>query len=212
MDYTVVKAERGLDALHLVEENKFDLILMDLFMPGIDGYETSKEVRKLDKNVIILALSSTDLGVSEGKMTEAGINGFLNKPFSVDELNKKLKELGYSNESVVNNEVIKEVIFDITKGKDEFRLKLISLYIDNITELEEQFKRGILEKDYERLNFITHKVKTTIKMLKLETLSEFISGSITSLENDELNQDRFLTEFSNICSEIIDQLTKLKDG
>lgn len=211
-DYNVTKAVNGTEGVEQVKHKKFDLILMDLYMPGMDGYTTSIEIRKIDSDTIILALSSTDVGVSDEKMQESGINGFLHKPFSTEELAKKLEELGYVEKNLIIDENIKNAIFDITRGKDQFKVQLINLYIDNIKELQEHFTIGILEKDSERLNFITHKIKTTVKMLKLDILDNFIKNSINLMETNALNTDDFQSEFSAICSDIIGHLTSLKDG
>lgn len=211
-DYNVSKALNGYEGVEQVKLKKFDVILMDLFMPGMDGYTTSGEIRKIDSDTIILALSSTDVGVSEEKMQESGINGFLSKPFSIEELSKKLTELGHGSKEVLEDNNIKSAIFDITKGKDEFKVQLIDLYINNIKELQDHFTRGIIERDSERLNFITHKIKTTVKMLKLDSLDNFIKNSINLMETNTLDTDKFQSDFDALCSELIGHLTNLKDG
>jgi CheY-like chemotaxis protein len=76
----------GLSAVNMVKENYFDLVLMDIQMPIMDGYTASKEIRKFNKEIPILALSASVFMQAKDKMKESGINGFIFKPFDPDDL------------------------------------------------------------------------------------------------------------------------------
>ncbi|RZJ78626.1 MAG: hybrid sensor histidine kinase/response regulator, partial [Chryseobacterium sp.] len=95
-------AYNGVEVLEQVNKNDFDVILMDLIMPVMDGYETAFAIRKLDDQaksaVPIIAFSATiELDLME-KITDAGMNDFLSKPFSPDALLSKLSSLQVGNE------------------------------------------------------------------------------------------------------------------
>ncbi len=81
-------AESGLQAIEMVKKKHFDLILLDLHMPKMNGYETAKEIRalKLDKQPVIIALSATDRGEINYKLRKAGLNDHVPKPFQPEKL------------------------------------------------------------------------------------------------------------------------------
>jgi two-component system sensor histidine kinase BarA len=93
--YSVVSVSRSLDALELLSWTDFDLVLMDWKMPGLDGLEITKEIRRREKAgrrtpVIILV---TSLSPSEQeRAAQAGADTCLQKPVAVDELRRFLQE------------------------------------------------------------------------------------------------------------------------
>ncbi len=85
----VVKAESGKKALSLIESDiDFDLILMDIMMPEMDGYETMKHIRNLDQGskVPIIALTAKAMKGDREKCIASGANDYLAKPIDVDKL------------------------------------------------------------------------------------------------------------------------------
>jgi CheY-like chemotaxis protein len=77
----------------MVKANDYDLILMDLQMPVMDGYKATSKIRNLEnprfKTIPIIALSATDRIEIEAQIRKAGMNDFLSKPFAP----KQLKEI-----------------------------------------------------------------------------------------------------------------------
>jgi len=93
--YRVMAAERGEDALDLIYHYKPDLVILDIMLPGIDGYEVC-EIIRLDPNyrdVKIMFLTAKGREVDIAKGLALGADVYLTKPFSNDELVAKVKEL-----------------------------------------------------------------------------------------------------------------------
>jgi CheY-like chemotaxis protein len=65
-----------------------DLVLMDILMPGIDGYEATRQIRQFNKEVIIIAQTAYALEGDKEKALEAGCNDYIAKPIKTDELNQ----------------------------------------------------------------------------------------------------------------------------
>lgn len=88
MGGNVAFASTGEGAIAQLQQRSFDVILMDISLPGKNGFEVSKWIREhaLNPNTPIIALSSHDLSRLEQKCQEAGINSFLSKPFQYQEL------------------------------------------------------------------------------------------------------------------------------
>lgn len=87
-------AENGLIAYELIQTNNYDLVLMDLQMPEMDGYETTEKVRKLPgakyANLPIIALTASAMLDIKDKAFESGMNDYVSKPFNPDELYRKI--------------------------------------------------------------------------------------------------------------------------
>ncbi len=84
----VDKAKNGLDALNMVknENNHYDLILMDLTMPVMDGYTATIEIRKFNKDIPIIAMSANAYTQDIEKCLDVGMNGHISKPLYMDDL------------------------------------------------------------------------------------------------------------------------------
>ncbi len=80
-------ATNGEEAIHKVKQNHYDIILMDLYMPVIDGYTATKKIREFDKDVAIIAVTATFL---QENIEQYGLNDILIKPFRPDELYQKI--------------------------------------------------------------------------------------------------------------------------
>lgn len=95
-DAVVVIAENGKEALEKSLESKFDIILMDLQMPELDGYETSRLIRAraddYSLNIPIIALTASAYNEVKDGVMLSGMNDIINKPFIPDELNRIVHE------------------------------------------------------------------------------------------------------------------------
>jgi PAS domain S-box-containing protein len=93
MDCPATIVEGGQEALNVLREREFDLILMDCQMPGMDGYETTRRVRQLlDRRVPIIAMTASAMADDRNHCLEAGMDDFLPKPFNRAALNAVLRK------------------------------------------------------------------------------------------------------------------------
>jgi PAS domain S-box-containing protein len=85
----------GYQAIEMIAKNKYDLVLMDIHMPGIDGYETTTIIRGMDddyhRNLPIIALTASTLSDHVHRFEAAGMNGYAFKPFNPAEIKKILQ-------------------------------------------------------------------------------------------------------------------------
>ena len=99
LDYEVTGVKNGSKVLPLVEKNDYDVILMDINLPGIDGISLTKQIRELsDKkkaNVPVIAISGNYKNYSEEDFNDIGIKDLLVKPLNYDDLVEAVKK--YTN-------------------------------------------------------------------------------------------------------------------
>jgi signal transduction histidine kinase len=85
-------ANDGLIAVKKVKEQDFDIVLMDIQMPIMDGYKATKEIRKFNTAIPILALSANVFIEVKDKIDECGMNGFIFKPFTPEDLLSQIEK------------------------------------------------------------------------------------------------------------------------
>ncbi|MBN2737658.1 MAG: response regulator [Spirochaetales bacterium] len=163
----VTEALDGYDAIQKYKESSYDLVLMDIQMPGLDGYSAVKEIRKIEKSenkkaTPIIALTALAFETEIAKSIEAGMNGHVSKPISLPLLLDKIKEaLNLKQDLKPGNSLIEEGNRDnLSKELGSMRMVVVdkvlekinhdySLYIRLIKLFIKQYS-PMTEKDYFR--------------------------------------------------------------
>ncbi len=84
-------AENGREAVSMVRDQDYDAVLMDIQMPGMDGYEATRAIRKFAPDLPIIAMTAHTLKEDEARCLDAGMNGYVSKPVGQDKLFDTLK-------------------------------------------------------------------------------------------------------------------------
>lgn len=85
-EYNLVRAKNGVEAVDLVRNQDFNLVLMDMKMPLMDGIEATKRIREFNKKIPIVALTANAFDSDRSYALAAGCNGFLTKPLKKEEI------------------------------------------------------------------------------------------------------------------------------
>ena len=91
--FAVTTAKNGKEALDLSRSQKFDVIVMDVMMPIMDGYHASSEITQDPKAPPVLLLTSRDFDQDQAAIKGSGASAFLSKPFDIPELVKAVRNL-----------------------------------------------------------------------------------------------------------------------
>lgn len=240
-------ASDGKQALDMFKENstskgnKYNLILMDIQMPIMDGYEATIQIRKLDKQIPIIALTANIMKENIIKFKELGMQEYLSKPIEVDKLFKLLykymSKKGLVNQDLINNEKNSDIDIphftniDTTSGlmyldgNKKLYLKILNIFYEDYHNVD-------LEKiPKDELKIIIHTIKGlsanigALSLHKIAVQSEEIESTAQiSLLNKGLNlvtkeiktklyTKQELDGLLNISKEKKDELyLKLKEG
>ena len=120
--YTVSCAENGSLALKKLESTHADLIVLDVMMPEMDGYEFTKTLRECDNNIPILMVSAKQLPVDKHKGFAAGTDDYITKPIDEEEMLFRIKALlrrakiAYERKIVVGDVIADLDSFTVTRG------------------------------------------------------------------------------------------------
>jgi two-component system cell cycle response regulator DivK len=92
-DYSLLEATDAAEALDVLERTHPDLILMDINMPGVDGYTLTAKIKALPgfERVPILAVTANVMRGDKEKTLEAGCDGYIQKPLDVDQLTREIE-------------------------------------------------------------------------------------------------------------------------
>lgn len=83
-------ADNGMDAVRMVEKTNFNVVLMDIHMPGISGIEATQKIREFNKDIPIIALTAVTIDENLDDFYRAGFNEIIPKPFKTEEFFEKI--------------------------------------------------------------------------------------------------------------------------
>lgn len=108
--YEIVEAKDGMEAIRIVKNQDFDIIILDIMMPELDGFSTCKEIRK-SKDIPVIMLSARGEEYDRIHGFELGIDDYVVKPFSPKELMMRVKVVigRNGNKELVNGHEIFEI-------------------------------------------------------------------------------------------------------
>ena len=223
-------AEDGLVAVDMVKENDFDLILMDLQMPNMNGFEATEYIRTRLPNkkngVPIIAMTAHVLDGVAKKCIEIGMNDCLSKPVKTEMLFKKIaailkipkkintttnkesnpKESSKEEKSVTNLDLIKK----ISKNNPIKIIKYLSIYLENVPADLKKLNQSLKKENYNEVASIAHKIKGNVSYLGVDS----VVNDLVALEklNGDVENTNEITIIANRVNDIITQsIDELKD-
>jgi CheY-like chemotaxis protein len=178
----------------MVQKNKYDLVLMDIQMPEMDGIEATRAIRLLGdpvKSAIpIVALTANALKGDSEKYLAAGMNDFLPKPFNEQKLfivisnnlktgagTSATKPMNESNTSVMGTE---EKLYDlnmvqtISGGDTGFVNKMVQLFLETVPPSMADLQKETVQQNWVNASKLAHKLKATIDSMGITKIKEVV--------------------------------------
>jgi PAS domain S-box-containing protein len=180
----VTEAENGLEAINQLKTGDFDLVLMDIQMPEMDGMEATKQIRnKLGKNVPIVALTANAFKHDIDLYLSLGMNDYLIKPYRETDLYEKIaiyKDLKFSDLNLTNLKLENKILYDLTqlkemsRGDESFVNKMLDIFNDLATQTIVQLNDSLEKKDICSIQKLAHKIKPSIDNMGIISLKDKI--------------------------------------
>lgn len=207
--YSIDWVKNGLEAVRLVAQRPYDCILMDVNMPIMDGLDATKEIRKLDINIPIIALTAGLTATEQEIYYSIGMDAVIGKPIDFTLLWRKINQLTSYKEEIKRDNV--EYI-DIERGFETW----LSMkdYIGALSSFYDKYKNhvDILKKlfdasDIKEMHFIIHALKGVSGNLSLPKLEEVTKEFDMYVKKDEIGM--FRANIKNIYDIMEDTLSQI---
>ncbi|WP_072780423.1 ATP-binding protein [Flavobacterium haoranii] len=205
-DFEIEFAENGLQALDLVKEKSFDLILMDLHMPFLDGYETVKLIRQeLQLSMPIIALTANSLIKEKEVCLALGMNDYLAKPFKTNELLTKIVSLleVEGKQKTISLEALEEY----SGGNIAFQKQMIELFLETSEKEIQKMNAFLNQESLKEASQVVHKLKSSLGILgvDLALAQDFENELIQANDSKKIESCKtvFLEQLQQIRKELI---------
>lgn len=230
----LTEVENGKKAVQEIKSNQYDLILMDVRMPEMNGIEATKKIRKINdhtkKDIPIIALTAAVTEEDKENYFHSGMSGFVPKPFKEDQLmsalldvfgNQQKKTNKISNPMEMDIKDIKEMTtalsFDELKklsgSDDSFYKDMLGTFIGGAEEGMEKMKKDLEEDQPSRLADHAHKISAPAKHLGADKLYAILKNiEIKGRKGDYLDFKQLIplceTELSSVIKLVKEEMNK----
>ena len=229
--YELEIANNGKEAIDMQMRNQYDLILMDIQMPEVDGYTATKVIRNLHledkKNIPIIALTAHASKEEAERCLGIGMNAYVTKPFNTEFLRNMILQLT-SNHDIINHEpsihthIDAKELYDLTYLKEHaagdiaFLQEMITEFLNETPIQMTALNDDIERKDYEKIKITSHSMKglfLTLGMNKAARLLKEIESKAETHNSYDIIVNNFQeigTIFNQSKTLLENELEKLK--
>jgi len=176
-------ANNGLEAVEFLKSNDYDLVLMDIQMPQMDGYVATQTIREeLKLNTPIIAMTAHALAGEREKCLSRGMNEYISKPIKEEELFKLISNFGLQENKntetkTEENDYVYEFIDltymkSISNGDKDFEKTVTQQFLDKVPTHLQELKLAYENKDFKLLKLRAHDLKSSVAIMGLLPLLE----------------------------------------
>ncbi|MDD2797307.1 MAG: PAS domain S-box protein [Bacteroidales bacterium] len=217
-------ASNGRIAIEKLETKSYDIILMDLQMPEMNGFEATDYIRNtLHSQIPIIALTADVTTVDLAKCKSVGMNDYIAKPVDEQLLYNKIITL-VKKPAQQNAPLTKEKLNDIavkikctdleylirrTKSNPTLMMEMISLYLEQTPPLINTMKQSLLEEDWQSLYSAVHKMIPSFSIMGISPDFEKMAKKIQEYASAQEQSDTIsglVLQIANVCSQACDEL------
>ncbi|WP_299455407.1 PAS domain S-box protein [uncultured Microscilla sp.] len=212
-------AEDGKQAVEKFSEDKYDLILMDMQMPIMDGLEATRIIRQqLRSTVPIIALTANAIKGDRQRCIEVGMNDYLPKPFAQKDLQEKiLHNLNLPTKTLAqepavnkqNEEIIQ--LYSLNKldkmmsGNKTHIKKMLEMFVNDTPALVQDMQQALVSSDIQTVGKLAHKVKSSVDILDVKDLGKVVR-EIEALAKEHPQSERIpllIRSFASILEQVV---------
>jgi len=218
--HSVTVAENGKEVLDLLSQRSFDLVLMDVQMPEMDGYEATRAIReeegKSGSHIRIIAMTAHALKGDREKCIETGMDDYITKPIKMERLFEVVEGKNAGAPVVEENKINGNNVFSIEKtlkqvgGDKEVLKEVIDIFRQEYPKQLKEIRQAIKKKDAETVRRVAHTIKGAVgnfgaegawnKALSLENIgkSEDLSNAVDAFNILKTELKRLDKEFNKV--------------
>ncbi len=230
-DHRVTIAQNGKEAVDIFGKKDFDLVLMDVNMPEMDGFEATKTIRAKEKStgghIPIIAMTALAFKEDKERCLEAGMDGYISKPVRKQELIKTMEEFVHGGQGTFEVENEKKgggeepehdspMVFDKEEAlerveDEEFLRKLVGVFLQDSKEYLFKIKGAIESNDSKALAASAHRLRGAASIIMAKPVSDMASklekmGNAEKLEQGNQTYQMLTGDFERLQSVLKDFL------
>ncbi len=225
--HSVSIADNGLIALNFLERDRFDIILMDIQMPILDGIQTARMIRngdgsKIQKDIVIIAMTASAMAGDREQCIASGMNGYITKPLDSSRLFKIIERFGsmpvQDDDTPVLKTADEEGCINMAAALkrlgyiEELYEEVCSLFIKNADSYLLKMKAAAAEDNFKELSRNSHSLKSLSGSAGAEILMDYcLQIEKTAIYADQLIKNTVSEENINRGIHIDDKKSEIKD-
>jgi signal transduction histidine kinase/DNA-binding response OmpR family regulator len=202
----------GQEALTALSKQHFDMVLMDVQMPEMDGYTAARKIRnELHSNIPIIAMTAYAMEGEREKCLQAGMNEYLAKPIREEELYRMIEvftgksgapelfvhhngHLSEQEDAIVQLQYLQQ----LSRGDKAFEQSMLRQFITQLPEDLALLKKAIEEDDIADIHSTAHNIKTTVSFIGLESRLYPILESMEKLDKEHYDHTAVTDKFNTL--------------
>ncbi|MCZ8284147.1 MAG: ATP-binding protein, partial [Bacteroidia bacterium] len=213
-------AEDGTVVLEKLHRAPFDLVLMDIQMPVLDGYHTTQHIRQeLKLEIPVIAMTAHSIEGELQKCIRFGMNDYISKPFKEEELYQVLRKYlpedlpaPVENQKRVPAEKLDlSDLYEMAKGNKTFMREMSEMFVAQNPGDMAELEKAVADDDYERISDVAHRMKTSVGFMGLKALMQPLN-EIEQLGKEKKNPDAIrerLMPVKTTCARAVGELNSL---
>jgi PAS domain S-box-containing protein len=223
-------ASNGQIAIDKMSKSHYDIILMDLQMPVMNGFEATKYIRNtLKSNIPIIALTADVTTADLSKCNAVGMNDYIAKPVNERLLYSKIVKILDKKNKETNEETVQRInqvrctdlnyLMQRTKSNPALMSEMILLYLNQTPPLVSTMKQSYINKDWNMLYATVHKLIPSFSIVGIHQDFEIIAKKVQEFANQQLDEVtvlKMVTQLETIClqacKELEEELITIKNS
>lgn len=210
----VEAVNNAIDAITVLKDRQFDVILMDYYMPHMDGMEATRFIRsKFPEptcSIPIIAITASAMVGDQNKFIEAGMNDYISKPFNPEKLYQLLVKWGYQNNVLFSDIKHQEketepnlldlsILEERAEGSEEYLLEMYGAYLEMMPQYSIDLIHFFEDEDWDELRKQAHQILSPARLFGMNITAELL---LKLEKNTQLSRE----EMKALVSKIVDQI------
>ncbi|HEY1039913.1 MAG TPA: ATP-binding protein, partial [Bacteroidia bacterium] len=204
-----VLADSAQDAFELLEQGAFHLVLMDVTMPDMDGFEATRFIRSKMKpsvcNIPIIANTAAAFVGDKEKCLAAGMNDYISKPFKPEELLEKIQELNVDQMARLTD---LKMLYNRAEGDKEFLKEMFDCYIQEMTAYIVEMETYSGREDLVEIGRQAHKMKSSVALMGAVSVKDLYQQIELEAKGGNSSAGMFqkISYANDLCKQTVEEL------
>lgn len=217
-------ANDGKEAVELFEKNHYDLLLVDLQMPHMDGFETANYIRrKLRSTIPMVAMTASSFSNEQTRCFEVGINQYLSKPFTHEQLFQRLRYFLLNEHQLANQKPLgqrgKKDLYNLEclrlTNEDAEIVEILEIFLRNTPSLLDDIRKELKSQDIGAIIKKAAKLKGSLGSLQMQSMMQIVNEIELFIKVEDMNKVRLAVEmlgkeYETISALLREELMDLK--